>query len=67
LKLILITTISLVMIIKTNKRIKISFYRNPNGSFFILSRDYEKLNNLQDRNKLIEWILVNYKDKERNI
>jgi len=32
-----------------------------------LSRDYEKLNNLQDRNKLIEWILVNYKDKERNI
>lgn len=52
---------------KNNKRIKISFYRNPNGTFFILSRDYEKLNNLQDRNKLIEWILVNYKDKERNI
>lgn len=55
------------MIVKTNKRIKISFYRNPNGTFFITSRDYEKLYNLQDKDKLIQWILENYKHKKENI
>lgn len=46
---------------------KIKFKRNKNGSFYIMSRTFDKLNNLQDKNKLIEYILVNYKNKKENI
>jgi hypothetical protein len=46
---------------------KIKFQKNKNGSFIILSRDFVKLNNLQDRSLLIEYILRNYKHKKENI
>jgi hypothetical protein len=46
---------------------KIKFQKNKNGSFIIVSRDYLKLYNLQDRSLLIEYILRNYKHKKENI
>jgi hypothetical protein len=46
---------------------KIKFQKNKNGTFIILSRDFIKLNNLQDRSLLIEYILRNYKHKKENI
>ena len=52
---------------KNKSSIKITFYRNENGTFFIKSRDFEKLYNLQDKSALITWILENYKNKKENI
>lgn len=46
---------------------KIRFQKNKNGTFIIMSRDFIKLNNLQDRSLLIEYILRNYKHKKENI
>jgi len=52
---------------KNKNEIKITFYRNKNGSFFIKSRNFEKLYNLQDKSALITWILEKYKNKKENI
>ena len=52
---------------KNKSEIKITFYRNKNGSFFIKSRDFEKLYNLQDKSALITWILEKYRNKKENI
>jgi hypothetical protein len=46
---------------------KIKFQKNKNGTFIIVSRDYLKLYNLQERNMLIDYILANYKHKKENI
>lgn len=46
---------------------KIKIYKNKNGTYFIKSRDYEKLNNLQDKNALVRYILEVYKNKKENI
>ena len=52
---------------KNKRSIKITFYRNENGTFFIKSRDYEKLYNSQNKSVLITWILEKYKNKKENI
>jgi hypothetical protein len=46
---------------------KIKFTRNKNGTFVVVSRDFLKLNNLKERNALIEYILREYKHKKENI
>jgi hypothetical protein len=46
---------------------KIKFKKNKNGTFIVVSRDFVKLNDLQERNQLIEYILANYKHKKENI
>jgi hypothetical protein len=46
---------------------KIRFQKNKNGTFIVVSRDFVKLNSLQERNMLIEYILANYKHKKENI